>query len=151
MQTNNQMEYIQKLTELQNIIGYVSGDISPVAILGFMGEVGEVAAEMTFKTTEPRYEYGGKLCSDLIGLKLDLAQSSSRLDTIKKMVRNDPSLNISVQILDEAKFDMELADQFYYLNALAIERGLSLDDLARMSYEKVIGKQATVGGETLGK
>jgi hypothetical protein len=33
---------------------------------------------------------------------------------------------------------MEMADVLYYLNALAINRGKTLNDYAKISYEKVI-------------
>lgn len=150
------MEYVQKLTELQNSIGYVAGSVSPVAILGLFGEAGEVANECGFNPvrglSEQEEDQAESITMGFVQDLLNFIDDAKELDNVKKKIRNGLSESISVGCNDhENAFNVELADLFYYLNAVAIGRGLSLDDLARISYEKVMRKRVTIGPEIPGK
>jgi hypothetical protein len=141
------MTNLQKLTELQNKIGYVAGEIHPVALLGLLGETGEVAAETTFTQSEhTEFHEMHALWEKTNAInrnKVAFALTAESLDLAKKEIRRETDSKVVVFIKSN-NFDIELADLFYYLNAVAIARGLTIEDLARMSYEKVIARRGVV-------
>lgn len=141
------MTNLEKLTELQNKIGYVAGEVHPVALLGLVGEAGEVAAESTFTQSElTEFEEMHAVWQQTNAInqqKVAYTLAAERLDTAKKEIRREINSKVVVCIKPEA-FDVELADLFYYLNAVAIARGLTIEDLARISYEKVIARRGNV-------
>lgn len=136
------MNNLEKLTELQNKIGYVAGEVHPVAILGLMGESGEVAEATYFMTPKAK-----SLTQDGFFKFKEMANRFVRvageIDEFKKQIRNQTEIHFAIEV-DKDEFDMELADLFYYLNAVAIGRGLTVEDLARMSYEKVISRRGVI-------
>lgn len=148
------MDYIKQLTELQQQIGYRAGNIEPVAFLGLLGEVGEVAAEVYVSARN-------ELISEVEGLSMlerEIYQKkhmlrfyAAEVDALKKEVRKDSAYSngLVVEIANEEDFKLELADVFYYLNAIASCMGMTLNDLAKLSYEKVMAKRATIGPEIL--
>ena len=60
------------------------------------------------------------------------------MDSLKKSIRDKQANPMLISIKDEEKFDKEMADVFYYLNALALNRGKTLNDYAEISYKKVM-------------
>ncbi|RYC70696.1 hypothetical protein EQG79_00660 [Spirosoma sordidisoli] len=147
--------YVTKLTALQHQIGYVKGRIQPVALLGLLGEVGEVAAEAEIYADNTQI---GEI-DDLLTFEQVIAhykalfvEFASEIDRIKKKVRSDSRYSQALRFeVTETKFNVELADVFYYLNATASCLGMSLEDLAKLSYQKVIARRATIGPELLDK
>jgi NTP pyrophosphatase (non-canonical NTP hydrolase) len=133
-----------RLTNLQRngmSVGYRPGEISVIALLGLMGEAGEVAQEYmngidTTVTDRPTY-YLNYIQRGIDEMK--------RIDHIKKQIRDNkiertgylPSPDKPV---DLEKFDAEMADVLYYLNALASNRGKSLEQYAQLSFDKVTAK-----------
>ncbi len=69
-------------------------------------------------------------------------ENCQMVDDIKKKVRDNDVKPITVKLLDENSdaFDIELADALYYINAIAINRGKTLEELAEMSFQKVLAK-----------
>lgn len=125
-----EQSYVEKLTDWVKQIGYKKeedGKVSKVALLGAIGEIGEVAAETD------------AIHSGLISRVVHLAELC---DGEKKMVRkaNPPE---TVQLVNPENFDIELSDAFYYQLILALNRGLSIEDLARISYNKVVNRNKT--------
>jgi hypothetical protein len=119
------------LTKLQNHYGYVKGPIDPVALLGLFGEAGEVLNEMFL------IDNGSEFIK-AEDLKLVATSSAKVMDQYKKKLRKKECPAITINISDPpAAFDTELADCFYYLHALAINRGLTLEDLAQISLDKI--------------
>ena len=126
---------IEKLTELQLTLSpaYGPGPISTVAMLGLVGEAGEVLAECYH--TENNF--------DIIQGAI---QACERVDSLKKRVRKGTNDTFAfVQDASVDKFKSELADTFYYLNILATNMGLSIYDLAQMAHDKIKAKQAAGG------
>jgi len=124
---------IEQLTELQAELGYVRGEISTVAMLGLVGEAGEVLAET----------YGSENESKIIEKAILIC---SQIDGLKKRVRSGTNHHF-IYLPDEKidKFKSELGDAFYYLNILATNVGLTIFDLAQMAHDKVRAKQAAGG------
>ncbi|GAB3994694.1 hypothetical protein GCM10028807_32880 [Spirosoma daeguense] len=153
------MEYLNKLTDLQKTIGYVPGEVHPVAMLGLMGECGEVANECNFiPASDLRDVLREQAQDDITAFSQDVdkfIEAALEIDGIKKELRQSDGIrerrSIAVACNDKGNsFNLELADCFYYLNAIAIGRGLTIDELARISYEKVMQKRATIGPEMQG-
>lgn len=130
---------LQKLTKFQEEVGYVEGEINTVAMLGLFGEAGEVLDETTFKYDEINDKNGftKSVCSFYVS---EAVHISKNIDTMKKQVR-DHKLVLATHVENTKNFDTELADVFYYLHALAKNRGLSLEDLAAMSLKKIGDKK----------
>ena len=127
---------IEQLTKLQEELGYIKGEISTVAMLGLVGEAGEVLAETNVATVNEDSAYA-------IGQAI---KGCSFLEIQKKEIRKGATHTIlSLKKDQEESFDKELADAFYYLNILATNRGLTIDDLAQMAHDKVRSKQAAGG------
>lgn len=138
------MTNLEKLTELQNKIGYVAGEVHPVAMLGLIGEAGEVAQAATYMTPKAKslMQQDFFKFEAMVGHFVAVA---GEIDHFKKQLRGRTESEIHFAIKpDEEDFDPELADLFYYLNAVAIGRGLTIEDLARMSYEKVIARRGAI-------
>ncbi|MGF7213871.1 NTP pyrophosphatase (non-canonical NTP hydrolase) [Spirosoma lacussanchae] len=138
------MNNLQKLTELQNKIGYVAGEVHPVAMLGLLGECGEVAGAANYMTpkakslTQDGFFDFTKTCQQFVDVAADI-------DAFKKRLRGSQPGEIHFAVKpDEYEFNGELADLFYYLNAVAIGRGLTIEDLAKISYDKVMAKRGIV-------
>lgn len=121
------MSYIKKLDAWLNLIGYTFvgvNQVSMVAVLGIAGEAGEVLEEAVSSQTSL-----GSIATDFIA-------AAEKADNAKKMVREVLPLN-TFDLVNPNGFDRELADQFYYVMAAAKSRGLTLENLAEMSYDKV--------------
>lgn len=131
---NIQPDYIEKLTGLQKEVGYEKGTINNVALLGLFGEAGEVLNEVKMTKNEDGsgwyFEEGDK------ALAISVA---NKLDGFKKAIRDKKHEPLFIKINNEELFDKEMSDVLYYLNALAINRGKTLNDYAKISYDKVMG------------
>lgn len=128
---------IEKLTTLQEKLGYEKNrEISTVAMLGLVGEGGEVLAEVEVSSFN----------NDAVAIVSHVIEYSGYADSLKKRVRKGKSsTKFSLNPKQGANFDSELADTFYYLNILAMNRGLSINDLAKMGHDKILRKIAEGG------
>lgn len=125
-----EQSYVEKLTNWVKSIGYKQeeeGHVSKVALLGLIGEAGEVVAETDM--------IGNGLISRVVHL-------AELCDGEKKMVRKDNPA-ATVQIVNPEKFAEELSDSLYYHIVLALNKGLTIEDLARISYNKVVNRNKT--------
>ena len=124
---------IEKLTDLQNKVGYVKGQVNVVALLGLFGEAGEVLDEFDIadKSDDPEIV-------PAIRKAIDIAKN---IDNMKKRIR-DKSFEPKVSFVPTENLDKELIDVLYYLNALCINRGTTLEELAGKSVEKVLKRSA---------
>jgi hypothetical protein len=132
---------IQKLIDLQAELGYVKGDISTVAMLGLVGEAGEVLGEIHTVSNTIMYNAIG------VHIKSTLDEISD-LESYKKLIRKEDKKFVPIFEVHPDKgedFNKELADTFYYLQALATNRGLTIMDLAKMAHDKIRAKQAAGG------
>jgi NTP pyrophosphatase (non-canonical NTP hydrolase) len=124
---------IDKLTEIQKEVGYERGKINNVALLGLFGEAGEVLNETkiskNFNGTGWWFEEGDKAIAVSV---------ANKIDTLKKAIRDRKHEPLFIEIKNEENFDSEMADVLYYLNALAINRGKTLNDYAELSLNKVM-------------
>lgn len=127
-------DYIEKLTDLQLQVGYKPGKINPIALLGLFGEAGEVLHETTLLSKDPMPEM----------IKQTAVSIASLMDNLKKRIRdnkaNQDFIAVFIDEDSEEKFDKEVADALYYLNAIAIARGKSLYEYAGISFRKVSAK-----------
>lgn len=121
--------YIEKLTGLQNEVGYAKGEINNVALFGLFGEAGEVLNECKHKSLAS---------NDLLMVCPDAVSKAVEVDNLKKQIRDKKTPPFDIVIENVEAFDMEMADVLYYLNALAINRGKTLNDYAEISYNKVM-------------
>jgi NTP pyrophosphatase (non-canonical NTP hydrolase) len=122
-----------RLTELQKKVGYTEGEINPIAILGLVGEAGEVLSELTSIVQEQN-----KIDVNIIGSAISIA---GLVDDLKKKVRDEKKpVQFLLPLMNENSFDEEMGDVLYYLNALAINRGQTLAYYAELSYKKVSAK-----------
>lgn len=125
----------ERLSNLQMQVGYKPGKINLVALLGAFGEAGEVLEEWLnqFDAYQINSNWFLKSMNEAV-------QKAKEIDGIKKGIR-DEKINIGMLDatgkLDEDALDKEIADQLYYLNALAVNRGKNLEYYADLSYEKV--------------
>lgn len=128
------MDAFEKLTLLQKAVGYKPGDINVIALLGLFGEAGEVLDETILMSDDPWPERKKQLAM----------QCAQLIDGLKKKIRDSKEeqekISVYLDVDSEQKFDFEIADCLYYLNALAINRGKTLADYAEMSYQKVSAK-----------
>jgi len=128
-------EPIFHLTNLQEELGYVKGEISTVAMLGLVGEAGEVLAETDVS-----------LFNSKAAIILDAVNICTKVDDIKKLIRKrEHFLELTISGNRMNAFKKELGDTFYYLNILATNVGLTIFDLAQMAHDKVRAKQADGG------
>lgn len=131
-----QISSLEQLTLLQQELGYKQGDISTVALLGLIGEAGEVLNECGFKTDN---EFPVRITMKAIA-------HCNTVDALKKEIRKGAiKFDLHVRPEKQAEFDSELSDTFYYLSILAMNRGLTIEDLAKMGHDKVRAKQAAGG------
>lgn len=115
---------IEKLTALQKEVGYEQGTINNIALLGLFGEAGEVLNECKVKKD-----------GVIIPLPLeDAVEVAEKVDRLKKAIRDKEAKSYEIIIENEEAFDSEIGDVLYYLNALAINRGKTLNDYAEISY-----------------
>ena len=121
--------YIERLTQLQNEVGYTKGKINNVALFGLFGEAGEVLNECKHKSL---------MSNDLLEVCPDAVAKAIEVDNLKKKIRDRYTPPLDIVIENEEAFDMEMADVLYYLNALSINRGKTLNDYAKISYDKVM-------------
>ena len=135
---NNKVEKsnLQKLTDLQKELGYKKGDIDPIAILGIAGESGEILNELEFGVIKTAFP--NTVLMEINGF----VRTAERIDTIKKEVRNK-DLDIICNIKSTEEFDLEISDLFYYLNAVCINRNKSIEEYAKLSFDKVTEKIKT--------
>lgn len=129
----DQRTNLQKLTNLQIELGYKKGDINPIAVLGIVGESGEILNELEFGVIKTAFP--NMTLMEINGF----VRTAERIDTIKKEVRNK-DLDIICNIKSTEEFDLEISDLFYYLNAICINRGKSIEDYAKLSFDKVTEK-----------
>lgn len=133
------MSAIEQLTALQEELGYKEGELSTVAMLGLVGETGEVLAETVFR-------HDGSGTERQMEIRLKTIKLAKDNDDTKKRVRNGES-DVCLVVLPEhlEKFKTELGDAFYYINILATNVGLTVFDLAQMAHDKIRRKQAEGG------
>lgn len=130
---------IELLTKLQEELGYKKGELSTVAMLGLVGEAGEVFEEV-------RFRHDGSDGENMVLLRQQTLVYTRRLEFIKKAVREGISdVCVVVQNSELPNFKAELADTAYYLNILATNVGLTLFDLCQMAHDKIKRKQAEGG------
>jgi hypothetical protein len=132
----NTEDSLWQLSMIQKQVGYKEGNINTVALLGLFGEAGEVLNEVVFINNTNGFSESVRN----IGVA-----AAGLIDTLKKEVRDKAiqrEVSFTTLLLEECeeKFDMELADTLYYLNALAINRGKTLGEYAEASYKKVLAK-----------
>lgn len=133
------MNSIEQLTALQEELGYKQGELSTVAMLGLVGEAGEVLKETRFK-------HDGDAREGIVWKKEQTILFTEKLEIVKKDVRKGTSkVCIVVQDSELKDFKAELADTFYYINILATNVGLTVSDLAQMAHDKIRCKQAEGG------
>ncbi len=140
------MSYVDKLTEFQNKIGYTPGTINLVALMGLMGEAGEVLDEVDCRINE-NISTDDRVMLGKMGAHFNYSITAAGLvDTQKKILRSmDWGKLLELRHKgDPAKFQEELADAFYYINILAMGENLTVEDLARISYEKVVAKNTAM-------
>lgn len=127
---------IERLTKLQATLSgeYQPGKLSVIALLGLLGEAGEVLNEV-----EVMVQYHDQ--QDSISKAIRAARE---VEEIKKLVRSGNCLS-SAKYGNLADYDSELGDVAYYLNILATNRGLTLFDLCQMGYDKIKAKQLSGG------
>lgn len=121
--------WIEKITELQKEVGYEKGNINNIALLGLFGEAGEVINECRVASENDLPP------QPILPTAVSVAEN---VDSLKKKIRDKEIPPLKIIIEDEEKFDKEMADVFYYLNALALNRGKTLNDYAEISYKKVM-------------
>lgn len=122
---------IDKLTELQKEVGYTSGKgLDPIAVLGFAGEAGEVIAELS--TQKGEYMVQAKMHQFKV--------AGASLDFIKKQIRDKKHEPIQLTAENETALVTEMADQFYYLNAMCLNLNITVGTLALMAFTKVQAK-----------
>lgn len=128
------MEAFEKLTQLQLKVGYKEGSVNPIALLGLFGEAGEVLNETILLCADPTPEI----------VKCSAVTIAKGIDELKKLIRdikdNPDPITVFIDEAHQEKFDIEVADALYYLNAIAIARGKTLADYAEISYKKVSAK-----------
>lgn len=151
MENKLEISPLEQLTNLQAELGYVKGELSTVAMLGLIGEAGEVLSEVGMSgeaMSDEQIKALNKLLEVRVPFSLiDATRSLCRdVEKLKKAVRNK-EFNVITTLMEEkeANFDAELSDTFYYLNILATNRGLTINDLAKMAHDKVRAKQASGG------
>ncbi len=134
-------ENFKALTDLQLKVGYKEGPPNTVALLGLFGEAGEVIGEITLDIEASKLSHEHATITE--SMIIDMVGVSSSVDNLKKAIRDNkvPPVFFKVENIDA--YDKELADNLYYLNALAINRGKTLDYYAGLSVQKVLTKQAT--------
>lgn len=132
---------VEQLTILQEELGYKKGEISTVAMLGLVGEAGEVLSEIGFIDDCKNYA--------LLPKYIETAKNiCAILESYKKSIRREERGSIPKFTIEkdrEQAFDSELADNLYYLTILATNRGLTIFDLAQMAHDKVRAKQSAGG------
>lgn len=124
--------YMPKLDQIIQNFGYQKGEVSPVALLGLFGEAGEVLNEANVMVADGSTK-------DQFEVDHETWQATSiakTIDSYKKEIRKGHD-TVFIHLEDATKFDKELADCFYYLKILALNRGMSLDDLAMLSIAKI--------------
>ncbi|HEY0108448.1 MAG TPA: hypothetical protein VGB67_02405 [Fibrella sp.] len=136
------MSFLEKLLEWQEQIGYQSGEINLIALMGLMGESGEVLNEVDCELSQFLSTDAHQTLSKM-GAHFNYSITAAGLvDTQKKILRSmewRQMLTVTVKG-DGTDFNKELADAFYYLLILATGRKLTIEDLAKLSYEKVVAK-----------
>lgn len=134
METN--LNEVEQLTKLQYELGYTKGNVSPIALFGLFGEAGEVLNETSLINFNS-FKDLNKDVEDAVSIAVSI-------DDYKKKIRRQTfTSSENIVFIDEVNFDIELADCFYYLNILATNRGLTINDLAKMAHDKVRSKQAS--------
>ena len=138
---------LELLTELQIKQGFLpdTGVLSPIAILGYIGEAGEVAGEIS--TPKGEYHVSAKIAQ--------VMYSARGVDFIKKEIRDKQAPPIEIVIANPDLLKSELADHFYYMNAVCIELGITHEELAEMAVKKELtyldGKEPNKHAAPIGK
>lgn len=125
-----------KLTEIQKEVGYEKGTINNIALLGLFGESGEVLNECAFTSGIDVQDRLNFIINEFLLNKA--VTEANNIDSLKKKIRDKKQSPLLISIKDEEKFDGEMADVLYYLNALAINRGKTLAYYAELSCNKVM-------------
>lgn len=133
------MEKLQELYDCLDKAGYSPGEQKPmiVAMLGTMGEAGEVVNEYLkqFHSTDVANNYAFRTLDEI-------SRECRRGDDLKKWLRDQPSLLIPphlpkvLSIFDEQKLDAEIADQLYYIIALMKIRNKPMEHYLKLSVDK---------------
>lgn len=140
---------IEQLTKLQAELGYKEGELSTVAMLGLVGEAGEVLAEVDLRSDSSNVmdikKYVTNISVPISGNLLHTTIKCCRdVETFKKAVRKG-EFDVKCEPRDIDLLKSELADTYYYLNILATNVGLTVFDLAQMAHDKIRRKQAEGG------
>jgi NTP pyrophosphatase (non-canonical NTP hydrolase) len=134
-------KHLTEMSELQQKNGYKFGTVNALAILGIYGEASEVIDEVDIvaEKTPAMVEQSMYTC----------VEYGKMMDKMKKDIRNGKMGNTEVIIHNFDKFDEELADLLYYVNALALGRGKTLDEIAQISNNKIKRYAAKAAVETV--
>ena len=92
---------IEKLTAIQKEVGYETGEINNIALLGLFGEAGEVINECAFSMK------GGQSFNGEGDLLHDAVITSEKVDALKKRIRDKQKEPMNITIKDDVKFDSE--------------------------------------------
>jgi phosphoribosyl-ATP pyrophosphohydrolase len=124
--------YTEQLTSLQVTLGFNDnkGVLDNVAVLGFGGEAGEVMEELG--TERGEYKVQASMSA--------FTYAARNLDFHKKQMRDGKEPYVEITITDRDRLISELADHFYYQNAILINLGLTHEDLAMLVFAKVKAK-----------
>jgi NTP pyrophosphatase (non-canonical NTP hydrolase) len=125
------------LTELQQEVGYHPGELNLVALLGVLGEAGELLDELEISFVKKMTLVDNTFSDCVLAAK----QTAKIIDQWKKDVRDQkyqPAIELKI---DDEKFDKELADMLYYLVALSVIRRKPLDYYFSLSIRKIEAKR----------
>lgn len=130
--------WTKKLTELQIKKGFTfnGGIVDDVAVLGFAGEAGEVIGELY---PERKYKDHGERAVDA-GMT-QFCEIAECLDDFKKAIRNGNMPGVKIVIENHGNLIKELADHYYYFNAICNNLGLSFETLAEIVYKKALANE----------
>lgn len=133
------MSNTEQLVFLLRELGYGKGKQLDVALLGLVGEAGEVIGETHISL------FANPEVHTTINKVIEAAGEA---DSLKKAIRKNTVAGVGFEVMSEKRtaFKTELADLYYYFNAVSIETGITLDELAKISHDKVRGKMATPTG-----
>ena len=139
--------FLEQLTDLQIKQGFLpnTGVLSPIAIFGYIGEAGEVAGEIS--TPKGEFSVQAKLAQ--------VMYSARSVDFMKKEIRDKNAPPMEIIVEKPHLLLSELADHFYYMNAVCIELGITHEQLAEMAVNKELsflnGKEPNKHAAPIGK
>jgi hypothetical protein len=127
------MDAFDELRKIQSRIGYEKGEINVVAILGLVGESGEALGEWVkqFSGYANSINYIVRTTKQTVGW-------IETIDELKKKIRDkfvelELPHKLSQTSFNEQEFDEEIAHTLYYLHALMINRGKTIQEYAELT------------------